>query len=39
MKQLLPKLAPASFLLILLLFWESAVRLLSVPLYVLPSPL
>ena len=39
MKQLLPKLAPASFLPILLLFWESAVRLLSVPLYVIPSPL
>ena len=32
-------LAPASFLLLLLLFWEGAARLFRIPLYVLPSPL
>lgn len=38
MKQTYRKLIPASFILILLLIWEGAVRLFSIPLYVLPSP-
>lgn len=38
MKQTYQKLVPASFILALLVIWEGAVRLFSIPLYVLPSP-
>lgn len=39
MKQTYQKMVPASFILGLLVIWEGVVRLFSIPLYVLPSPL
>lgn len=38
MKTMYEKLIPVSFILLLLILWEGVVRIFSIPLYVLPSP-
>ena len=38
MKQVSSRMAPAGYILVILLLWELAVRLFHIPLYILPAP-